>query len=269
MGSVKSMYTRNEYLYWYIEKGEHDKIIKHIEKYPETVGQPMTKDCKTLPLARAAWRGDKKTMDILLDHKADVNQVSEKGETALMHACKRNRLEILKILVEAGANVNPVSDLGLKAIDYSILAGFYENASYLYPLCDKELKSAEEYRAIGEKFKYRYVNYDMFLTGLREGIPEENMEDYTKKHKKVYNDPVIDPREGWVKWIKRVADFQPPPLVERNELPEELQPQNRTLGKIHHFLDRIVNTGPGTKPQVYPSVTRSEIGAEMYYLFPT
>jgi ankyrin repeat protein len=88
----------------------------------------MTKDCRTLPLARAAWRGDTKTMDILLNHKANINQVSETGETALMFASKRNRLEILKILVEAGANIDPVSDLGLKAIDYSILAGFYENA---------------------------------------------------------------------------------------------------------------------------------------------
>jgi|JI6StandDraft_1071083.scaffolds.fasta_scaffold02483_8 ankyrin repeat protein len=167
MGTVKSLYSRNEYLYWYIEKGDHAKILQHIEKYPETVSQPMTKDCRTLPLARAAWRGDQRTMEILMDHKADVNQVSEKGETALMHACKRNRLEILKILVNAGAKLDVVSDLGLKAIDYSILAGFYENATYLYSRSDKELKSAEEYRAINLKFRYRYVNYDIFLSGLR------------------------------------------------------------------------------------------------------
>lgn len=137
-----------------------------------------------------------------------------------MHACKRNRLEILKILVAGGASVNPVSDLGLKAIDYSILAGFYDNASFLYPISDKELKSAEEYRAIADKFRYRYVNYQMFIDGLREGTPEDEMPDFTKKHKKTYNDPVIDPRESWVDWFKRVGDFKPPPLVERHDLPE-------------------------------------------------
>jgi len=42
------------------------------------------------------------------------------------------------------------------------------------------------------------------------------MEDYTKKPVKIYNDPVIDPRETWGAWIKRVGDFRPPPLVERH-----------------------------------------------------
>lgn len=36
----------------------------------------MTRDCKTLPLNRAAWRGDKKAIEVLLNNKADVNQVS-------------------------------------------------------------------------------------------------------------------------------------------------------------------------------------------------
>jgi ankyrin repeat protein len=220
MGAAKSLYGRNEYLYWYIEKGDHAKIVQHIEKYPEIVDQPMTKDCRTLPLARAAWRGDKKTINILLDHKANINQVSETGETALMLAAKRNRLEILKILVEAGADVNPVSDLGLKAIDYSILAGFYQNAHYLYPLSDKLLKSPEEYKVIAQKFHYRYTDFNIFLNGLRESIAPQYMEDFSTKPKKEFNDPVIDPREGWGQWFKRVGDFKPPPLVERHDLPE-------------------------------------------------
>lgn len=32
---------------------------------------------------------------------------------------------------------------------------------------------------------------------------------------------MIDPRESWGEMIKRVAEFKPPPLVERDELPEE------------------------------------------------
>jgi ankyrin repeat protein len=136
MGAVKSLHSKNEYLYWYIEKGDHGKIVEHIEKYPETISQPMTKDCRTLPLGRAAWRGDIQTIKILLDHKADVNQVSEKGETALILASKRNRLKILKILVENGADVNVASDLGLKAIEYSLLAGYYELCYYLYPMME-------------------------------------------------------------------------------------------------------------------------------------
>jgi hypothetical protein len=64
------------------------------------------------------------------------------------------------------------------------------------------------------------VNYQIFLTGLREGTAPNDMQDFTTKPKKEFNDPVIDPRETWVQWFKRVGDFRPPPLVERNELPE-------------------------------------------------
>lgn len=104
----------------------------------------MTRDCKTLPLNRASWRGDKKAIEVLLNNKADVNQVSENGETALMAASKRDRVEILKLLIENGADVNCISDLGLKAIEYSILAGYYDNVHYLYPMMtDKKLRTAK------------------------------------------------------------------------------------------------------------------------------
>ena len=39
---------------------------------------------------------------------------------------------------------------------------------------------------------------------------------------KVYYDPVIDPRESWKQYIKRVVEFEDPPLVERSQLPEKL-----------------------------------------------
>ena len=33
----------------------------------------MTSDCKTLPLARAAWRGDTKMVNLLLDLNSDID----------------------------------------------------------------------------------------------------------------------------------------------------------------------------------------------------
>ena len=48
----------------------------------------------------------------------------------------------------------------------------------------------------------------------------------SKSHKltldRVFQDPVIDPRETWKQMIKRIMNFEPPPLCERNELPREL-----------------------------------------------
>ena len=41
--------------------------------YPKLINEPMTKDCKTYPLARAAWRGDYKMCDLLLDLGANID----------------------------------------------------------------------------------------------------------------------------------------------------------------------------------------------------
>lgn len=51
-------------------------------------------------------------------------------------------------------------------------------------------------------------------------IDPDNTRDFLTKEKKVYNDPVIDPRENWKEWFARNLEFKDPPLVERSELPE-------------------------------------------------
>lgn len=52
----------------------------------------MTKDSKVLPLARAVWRGNLEMVKLLVDKGANINQVSEIGETATLMAAKRDRL---------------------------------------------------------------------------------------------------------------------------------------------------------------------------------
>ena len=102
-----------------------------------------------------------------------------------------------------------------------------------------ELRNAAEYQALGRQYKYRYVNYRLFLEELKEKIPAENTRDFLTKEKKIYSDPVIDPRETWKQWFARTIDFKDPPLVERSELPGDLQPQNQKLGKVRHFFTRM------------------------------
>lgn len=75
------------------------------------------------------------------------------------------------------------------------------------------MKSAEEYRSIAVKHYCRFVNYQNILDGLKSGQKPEEMGEFLKKEKKVYNDPVIDPRETWSEWASRVAEFKEAPLV--------------------------------------------------------
>ena len=65
-------------------------------------------------------------------YKADVDLPTEKGETALMGAAKRDHLEVVRYLLTMNANADFVSGCGLKAVEYAILGGFYEVALIVY-----------------------------------------------------------------------------------------------------------------------------------------
>ena len=50
---------------------------------------------------------------------------------------------------------------------------------------------------------------------------------------------VVDPRETWKKWAWRQMNFEEPPLIPREELPEELQPHRTFYGKVACFMNGI------------------------------
>ena len=71
---------------------------------------------------------------------------------------------------------------------------------------------------------------------------------------------MIDPRETWKQWFLRNLDFKDPPLVERSELPEHLQPQNRKLGKARHFFTKLTMSRLSQQPNYEPN---KEVQSEM------
>ena len=176
----------------------------------------------------------------MLSKEPDVNAVTPKGETALGIAVKRKNLNIVKLLIEKGADPNYKNDKQLSAIDYAILPGYYNIAAYLYTkIDDKTLKDEEEYEEIAKKYHYRYVNYQRFLCSLREDVENIEEHEYLVKEKVKFVDPVPDPRESWTKWLSRSIDAGETPMVERNSLPEDLQPQNRMFGKMDIFFTNL------------------------------
>lgn len=65
---------------------------------------------------------------------------------------------------------------------------------------------------------------------------------------------MVDPRESWKEWVYRNIEFQDPPMVERNDLPEELQPQNQNFAKFRHFITRMTISPLSQKPSFQPRV---------------
>lgn len=56
-----------EKLYSAIESSNEENIKKIFNKFPNFVNEPMTTDCYSTPLGRAAWRGDLKMVDLLVN----------------------------------------------------------------------------------------------------------------------------------------------------------------------------------------------------------
>ncbi len=77
-----------------------------------------------------------------------------------MGSAKRGRLEIVEYLLSKGANAEMVSNCGLNVLDYAILQGLYDISLIIHEACPAiTLKDAIEYKEIGKKYKYRFVNY--------------------------------------------------------------------------------------------------------------
>ena len=223
---------------------------------PELINCDLTVNHKTTPLHRVSLLGNLELAKVLIEtFKADPNFKTTSEETPLMAAAKRDKLDLVEYLLDHDANADIISSTGLNALDYAILQGNYECALAINQRMKvTKIKSPYEYFNLCYKYKYRWVDYEIVVDSLEKGIPRENVKEFLKKPKKKYVDPVVDPRETWKAWIVRNVDFVDPPMVERSELPDEMQPQNQNFAKLRHFVTRMTISPLSQKPTLNPRV---------------
>lgn len=239
-------------LYLAVNAADEVWITKILEKRPELVNEPLTDDRKTTAITRACYCGLPHIILHLIKHGADLNRTGCNGITGLMWTAARGHLDCCRILVEFGANIDQTGPSGMNALDFAVLHGNYEVAYYLHSRGLQPTKTAVDLEQVKEEFGGRYTDYPCLLMSLECKIPPEIAPAFTiPPPKKLVPllDPVSDPRESWGAWMKRVMDFEEPPLVERQALPPEIQPQNTTLGRLKTFIG-LENPPPDYDPTI-------------------
>ena len=208
---------------------------KIIERCPHLVDEPISDDRKTTALTRAAFINRPSIISCLVELGADLNKTGVTGITALMWASARGNIDCINTLLDYGANPYHVDPDGLTASDYSVIFGQYESAWILKVRGYECHRTSEELQAIRSKKDTLWVDFEGMLIALQGKLPPEVVPPFTVPpvdKEPPLEDPVADPNEPWKDWFDRVLVFEHPPLVERNSLPSDKQPQNTFRGKI-------------------------------------
>ena len=138
---------------------------------------------------------------------------------------------MVEFLFESGADIEALNEENQNALDIWIIRMSYETALFLKK---KGLipKPAEYYE---DKVTVFY-DIPLFIEKLEN---EELIQSYKIFHERIIReekewlskDLVIDPRESWKEWFVRNANFDEPPFIPREEIPEHLQPHQTFYGR--------------------------------------
>ncbi|EGR27574.1 hypothetical protein IMG5_193740 [Ichthyophthirius multifiliis] len=174
---------------------------------------------------------------------SQVNYAGPRGISPLMWAAKRGHIQMAQYLLENGAELLQKSQdkNQFTALEMAIVNGQYEMCLFLLNQDESQLEKLKKWEVYldAAQGKYlSYVNYEQFIVYLKQKVPFENCPNFYKRpDPPKLHDPVIDPRETWTEFFARNIDFKEPPMVERNELGENLQPQNRFLARLRHYFN--------------------------------
>ncbi len=98
-------------------------------------------------------------------------------------------------------------------MDYAILYGSYNTAWKLLNL-GLEPKTLDFYKQKAEGKHIPFYDYEKMVDYLNRKVPLEECPYFNVAPPEVgLKDPVIDPRETWGEFVKRVIEFEDPPLV--------------------------------------------------------
>lgn len=103
--------------------GGNNNIIKLLLDHEFDVDSPKNGDT---PLMFAAQKGKIESAELLLNAGANVNAASSTGSTSIMHAAIGGKPEMVKLLLNCKADPNAKNQKGKTALDYAVEEGIEE-----------------------------------------------------------------------------------------------------------------------------------------------
>ena len=107
MLNIAARNDKVELIHWLIDNGADINAVSEDRGYTAIMD--------------AVWRGDKEITELLINKGAELNTVCKEGQTMLVLAVGANKIEICKLLAEAGADPDIKDSMGMSAYGYAKL----------------------------------------------------------------------------------------------------------------------------------------------------
>jgi ankyrin repeat protein len=105
-----------------------------------------------------------------------------KGDTPILIASKRNKLQTVKFLIESNCDITATDSNDLNSLDNAIIFGLYDIAFEFIGKLPK--KPVDEYLEIGNKLKSPYYNLPLLMDHLELKTEPSNVPSFTLSGKK-------------------------------------------------------------------------------------
>ena len=200
------------------------KLLELLEKFKLPLNCEIGNPKRTLIIYSVLYHSPN-CLNTLINLGNDYNIPDKQDQSSpLFLASKFNYVNLIKILLnQKDIKVASLNNIGLNALDVSIIRGNYESSLYLINNTILKLeKSLESYKILNKQLEYPLFNIDLFYETLMKKIDLDKIPNFSlpKKRLNQFKNKVPDPNESWMNFIKRLGRFElyQPPLIDKNKV---------------------------------------------------
>ncbi|XP_068673676.1 transient receptor potential cation channel subfamily A member 1-like [Montipora foliosa] len=209
-------------------------------------------ETREMDLFEACCEGDTAVLRSLLEQRSilEVNQLSDSGLSAMHYAARRNKKEVMQVLIDYGADLNVIASMGNKRLTPLHYAAWF-NASEAVECLIQNGANAESSSAFGQKPLHCAVSRasaELVKTMLTKGKANPNSLDNQN-----FSPLHLATQRGRLDMIQILltygADFRA--QNDESETPIHIAAKEGRNEILRHFLQRATMTGTSCKELIH------------------